>query len=54
MCEHMPCGRCPKKLQLNNEGPPELKDMLGVTVHGIVGGNAVMDLGRLLGACLPN
>lgn len=54
MCEHMIRGRCPKKLQLNSEGPCEFRDMLGRTVRGTVGGNAIMDLGRLLGACLRN
>lgn len=37
MCEHVPCGRYPKKIQLNSKGPHEFRDMLDRTVHGTLG-----------------
>lgn len=38
----------------NSEGLDGFRDMLGRTLHGTVGGNTVVDLGRFLSACLPN
>lgn len=53
MCEHVPgCGWYPKNLQRKGEG--RHRDIRVRAVHGTVDENAVMDLGRLLGACLPN